>query len=221
MKEFKNTEKENQKRQNTIRFINAARKLIDENGLESVSIRKIAEMAGFHNSTIYLYFDDLDQLLMLASITYFREYSRALGEQSRKNLSSPENFLSIWNIFADSIFKAPEIYYNFFFGKHSENLQDIMNTYYNIFPNEREEFSEDIENMYYGRNIQERCMNILRPMIEEDSAVTEENISMINDMIVAFCKYKLEQKCLNPALDSDILKKQIIEAISYITGIRA
>ena len=52
------TNKELQKKQNTIRFIEAARLLIDEIGLKKVSIRKIAEQAGFHNSTIYLYFKD-------------------------------------------------------------------------------------------------------------------------------------------------------------------
>ena len=39
--------------QNKIRFIEAAQALIDEDGLEKISIRKIAERAGFHNSTIY------------------------------------------------------------------------------------------------------------------------------------------------------------------------
>lgn len=219
MKNSKTIDKEELKRQNTIRFINSARELIDQDGLEQVSIRKIAEKAGFHNSTIYLYFKDLDQLIMLASMKYFREYSSLLGKQSKKNLPPTDNFVCIWEIFADSILEYPKIFYNFFFGKRSDNLQDIMNTYYNIFPEEKEEFSEDIETMYYGRNIQERCMNILRPMIRESVSLTDDNVTMVNDIIVSFCKYKLEQKCLDSSLDSSYLKKQILDAISYIVGI--
>ena len=60
-----------QKRQKRIQFINAAKELIDLEGFQSVSIRKIAQRAGFHNSTLYLYFQDLNQLLMLASMKYF------------------------------------------------------------------------------------------------------------------------------------------------------
>ena len=65
MKESKGmsmNQKEELRTQNMIRFIEAARELIDQEGLESLSIRKIAEKAGFHNSTIYLYFRDMDHL---------------------------------------------------------------------------------------------------------------------------------------------------------------
>ena len=41
-------QKEELRTQNMIRFIEAARELIDQEGLESLSIRKIAEKAGFH-----------------------------------------------------------------------------------------------------------------------------------------------------------------------------
>ena len=47
--------KEALQRENTIRFIEAAEELIDEHGIDNVSVRKIADKAGFHNSTIYLY----------------------------------------------------------------------------------------------------------------------------------------------------------------------
>lgn len=193
--------------------------MIDEEGLEHVSIRKIAEKAGFHNSTIYLYFKDLNQLIMLASIKYFREYSHALGEQSQKHLPAKEQFLSIWGLFADSIFKKSHIYYHFFFGKHSDDLRDIMNMYYDIFPEELETFTDEIETMYFGANIKERCLNILKPLLKEDTSVTKDNLLMVNDIIISYCKYLLEQKCSDGALDSTVLKKQLLDGISYITGI--
>lgn len=219
MTSLKNNEKEEQKRMNTIRFINAARQLIDSDGLEQVSIRKIADKAGFHNSTIYLYFKDLDQLIMLASIKYFREYSQALANESRKKRPPADNFTAVWSIFARSIFKEPAIYYNFFFGKRSDNLQDILNTYYDIFPEEREELSEDLESMYFGRNIYERSLKILEPMMQEDTAVTQENLRIINETIVSYCKYKLELKCIDESLDSAKLTTDILDIIHLITGV--
>lgn len=39
--------KEALQRENTIRFIEAAEELIDEHGIDNVSVRKIAEKAGF------------------------------------------------------------------------------------------------------------------------------------------------------------------------------
>ena len=86
-------QKEELRTQNMIRFIEAARELIDQEGLESLSIRKIAEKAGFHNSTIYLYFRDMDHLVMLATLKHFTDYSRSLARLSRQNLPPLDNFL--------------------------------------------------------------------------------------------------------------------------------
>ena len=84
--------KEALQRENTIRFIEAAEELIDEHGIDNVSVRKIAEKAGFHNSTIYLYFKDVNELILLASMKHFNEYSKALARLSSKNWDSTENF---------------------------------------------------------------------------------------------------------------------------------
>ena len=78
MKESELIDKEEQKRQNARTFINAAQEMIESEGLENISVRKIAQKAGFHNSTIYLYFEDLDQLAMFASLKYFCLYGNFL-----------------------------------------------------------------------------------------------------------------------------------------------
>lgn len=219
MKELKLIGKEELKKQNTIRFINATREMIDSEGLENISIRKISKKAGFHNSTIYLYFEDLDQLVMLASMKYFREYSYSLELQSKKQLSPTENFLNIWELFIDTSMEKTHIFYNFFFGKRSENLQEIMSLYYEIFPEERDKFSDEIESMYFGKNITERCLKLLHSIIMENNLVTNENLVMLNEITVSYLKYKLTQKNQNSALDSNKIKKEILDVICYITGI--
>ena len=220
MKESELLDKEEQKRQNARTFINAAREMIDSEGLENISVRKIAQIAGFHNSTIYLYFEDLDQLAMLASMKYFREYSQSLEAQSRLNLSPTQRFLSIWELFADTMLKEPHVFYNFFFGKRSDNLPEIMNRYYDIFPEERDQFSEEIESMYFGKNITDRSLKLLMPMLREDNLVTEETLSMQNELIVCYCKYKLEQKCKDSGLNNQQLREDIMKSIAFIAGIR-
>ncbi|MEG0793897.1 MAG: TetR/AcrR family transcriptional regulator [Lachnospiraceae bacterium] len=219
MKATEIDDKELQKKENYIRFINATRELIVENGLENLSIRKIAEKSGLHNSTIYLYFEDLDQLIMLASMKFFREYSHSLEMYSKKAASATHNFLAIWELFVDTIMANPFIFYNFFFGKRSDNLEELMRMYYDIFPEERDQFSREIEAMYFGRNIMERSLNILKGLLDETNRITSENITMINEIIVSYCKYKLMEKCQTPSLDSTKLKEDILNAISYVTGI--
>ena len=209
-------DKEHLKQQKRIRFIHAAQELIENEDLEKVSIRRIAEKAGFHNSTIYLYFEDVDQLILLSSLKYFNEYSKALSELSTKDMTPLETFIKIWNFFVQTVFRKPKIFYNFFFGKHSENLTRIMKQYYELFPEEQEEYSPEIEDMYYGQNIHERCLRVLELLIGTDTRVNEETIGLINDINVSYFKYLLEQKCQNPSLDSDILKDKLLKMLHFI-----
>lgn len=207
------------KQDNAIRFINATRELMDEQGVENLSVRKIADRAGLHNSTIYLYFDNLNQLIMLASVKYFQEYSHALYLLSQKNLTPHENFLAVWELFMDAALKKPNFFYHFFFGRESRHLRDVLNSYYELFPEERQQFSETIESMYFGENITDRSMKILTPLLEEENGVTTENLSLLNELIISYCKYKLEQKCTDPQADSEQLKADTLKALAYITKI--
>ena len=211
-----NKKKEHLKQQNRIRFIHAAQELIESEGPQNASIRKIAEKAGFHNSTIYLYFEDVDQLILLASLKYLNEYSMALSELSAKNLKPFENFMTIWSFFARTVFGRPQIFYNFFFGKHSDNLTEVIKLYYELFPNEQGIYTPEIEDMYYGQNITERCLKVLAMLKDSNTRVNKENIELINDIIVGYIKYLLEQKCQNPSLDSDILTDKLLKMLKFM-----
>lgn len=204
---------------NTIRFIDATRQLIDEDGLEGVSIRKIAEKAGFHNSTIYLYFKDVNQLILLASLKHFGEYSRALSAQIQKHESILDNYFAVWSFFCQTVFGKPQIFYNFFFGKYSNNLTDTILQYYDLFPEEKIEYPKEIEEMYYAKNIHERGLVFLRPLIAlELPRVTSENVELVNDIIISCLQVLLEEKCQIPQADSDVFTKRLLDMIHYIIG---
>lgn len=57
------TNKELQRRRMMGYFIDAAIQIIDEEGVEAVSARRVAELAGYSYATIYNYFKDLNDLL--------------------------------------------------------------------------------------------------------------------------------------------------------------
>lgn len=186
------------KHANAVRFIEAAQELIDTEGIELISIRKIADKAGFHNSTLYLYFQNADQLIMLASLKYFQEYSLALEKLSKTGASAINNFYSIWAFFSETVFQKPNIFYNFFFGKYSDDLTNILKQYYLLFPNEQKKYSAEIEKMYYARNIYQRSLLILTPLMEDPKTrLNAENLDLINDIIISCLKSLLEEKCRN------------------------
>lgn len=208
-----------QKRENLIHFIKVTQQIIEEEGIQKVSIRKIAALSGFHNSTIYLYFNDLDELTMLASIKRFQKYSAALEKQSEKHADDYDNFFNIWECFCESAFKYACVFNNFFFGKYSDDLFRFLNVYYDLFPEEKNKYTKDIEAMYFGKNYTERCMKILLPLIgDERTCVTEENVEIINDLTVSYCQYLLKQKCANEAISSKKLQEKLMDSIHFLVA---
>ena len=213
-------EKDEEKRKNAIAFVEATQALIDADGLEKISIRKIAEKAGFHNSTIYLYFKDANQLILLASLKHFNEYSRKLSEYSDMIASPTDKFLAIWQAFGETVFGKPHIFRNFFFGKYSDNLTPIIHLYYRLFPEEKPAYTKEIEEMYFGGNISQRCLQILKPLVEvESTLVTEENLQLVNTITVACLKQLLDEACADPSSDPDDLNDQMIQMICHVTGV--
>ena len=73
--------------------------------------------------------------------------------------------------------------------------------------------------MYYGNSIQERCLQILAPLADHPTVrVTSDNMELVNSIIVSCLKDLLQQKCENPALDSQQLNANFLSMLSYIIG---
>lgn len=214
-------EKDVEKRKKAVAFVEATQDLIDSEGLEKISIRKIAEKAGFHNSTIYLYFKDANQLILLASLKHFNEYSHKLADYSAIIAGPEEKFLAIWRAFGETVFNKPHIFRNFFFGKYSDQLTPIITQYYRLFPEEKAAYSQEIEAMYYGGNISDRCLQILEPLARvESTLVTEENLQLVNTIIVGCLKQLLDQACADPSLDPEAVNAQLIRMICHVVGLK-
>jgi hypothetical protein len=71
--------------------------------------------------------------------------------------------------------------------------------------------------MYFGENIHERCALILKPLLKDnDLRLTEQNFDMVNDIIVGYLKYLLEQKCQLPSLPAETFSQKMLSMIRYM-----
>ena len=65
------------------RFINAAAEIMEEEGVESLTLRKVSGRAGYNSATLYNYFNDLEHLVACASVRWllacWENMSRALA----------------------------------------------------------------------------------------------------------------------------------------------
>lgn len=200
-------------------FVSAARTLLKEVPFEELSIRRIAGAANMHNSTIYLHFDNADRLLAIASVCEFEDYSLKLTEIGYDKDNAYDAFFKIWRFSCLNTFKKPAIFYNFFYGKYSDNLTDIMNSYYELFPEEKQKYASDIvESMYFGNNLSERCLTILRPLAcDPNTRVTSENLDLINEVIVYTFRGYIYKMKNNPAIPVEKMTADFISVLHYLT----
>lgn len=172
-----------QKRRMMGYFIDAANQIIEDEGIESVTIRKVADIAGYNSATLYNYFKDLNHLLFFASMKYLKDYAFSLPGYINNSKNAIDKFFRIWECFCYHSFKNPKIYYIIFFDKYSSSINDVIKEYYSIFPEELGDQSIDILPMLMEKNIYVRDMAVLQACVNE-GFIKKEYLEQINEMIL-------------------------------------
>lgn len=144
-------------------FINATIELMEEIGIENLTIRKVAERAKYNSATLYNYFDSLDELEMFASVKCLNEYVKTSQIKYSEGKSMREWYLGEWRCFCEQAFRHPRIYNFLFFSPLGEtNMTEIFRRYYEIFPQEKEYNLTDKE----ISELNEMSILIFRGMLE-------------------------------------------------------
>jgi AcrR family transcriptional regulator len=165
------------------KFIDAASTIIDDEGLDKVTIRKVASAAGYNSATLYNYFDNIEHLIIFASIRYLRDYNQGLKKYVKNARNSLERYLLIWECFCKYSFDKPDIYNLIFFSDYSNSLNNIITEYYSLFPEELADSSLRLNSMLTGNNIYSRTLYQFGGCADE-GYFREEDIPEINEVTI-------------------------------------
>lgn len=168
-----------------VTFVEATRDLILSEGVDGLSIRKIANEAGYNSATMYNYFRDLEHLTLFGSVCYLREYVMALASSLKPGMNALERFRTIYHCFNSFAFRNPDIFHNMFFGRYSDMLEDVLQTYYyELFPEELNGLSENICQMLVSGSMQKRDRVIMEELVREGYVAAEKADALL-DLIAA------------------------------------
>ncbi|HKL42250.1 MAG TPA: TetR/AcrR family transcriptional regulator [Clostridia bacterium] len=92
-------------------FIEATKSLIEETGVEALTVKKIAHKAGYATGTLYNYFDSLNVLLFNCILDYFEELYNTLSEVQLAKEDYEKYLLQLMAVYTDYFTQKPEIYY--------------------------------------------------------------------------------------------------------------
>ena len=173
-------------------FIEATEKIISEEGIEKVSIKKIAELAGYNSATLYNYFENLEVLILYASVHYLKIYLRDLKESIRENMSAMEMYITVYKMFVYHSFQKPEIFYTLFFGKYSHKLDKVIRKYYEIFPEEYEGQNALVKAILSNADIYKRDLPLIEVMVKEGSLDAKEAPYIMESIVRTHHSYLLD-----------------------------
>ncbi|KYH33988.1 HTH-type transcriptional regulator BetI [Clostridium tepidiprofundi DSM 19306] len=163
-------------------FIEATNKIIEEEGIDAVTIRKVADMAGYNSATLYNYFKNLNHLIFFASMKYLKDYALDLYDYTKDSKNSLENYVNIWKCFSYHSYLKPEIYNLIFFGEFTSSaVNDSIKEYYSIFPEELGKESKQYLPMLLEDNIYLRDYQVLK-ICAKEGFFKEEDLTEINEM---------------------------------------
>lgn len=101
-------------------FAETAKEMILTDGIDTVSVRKIAERAGYSLGTLYNHFNNLDELLWLTRSLLIKDI--AMENLSEKvSLEKPEDLAQSYKIYIRYYIKNPNVFRFFYFYKLQEN----------------------------------------------------------------------------------------------------
>ena len=189
----------------TIKFLQCTREIIYSEGIDQVSIRKVAARAGFNSATMYLYFSGSDELITLACMSYLEDYCRTLVQEIAHMNTVYDAYMRAWDVFSDYAFRNPQVFNRLFFYPHSQPLKDTAARYYQIYPELLKQSEGIMRDTLLAGTLSARNVKMLRVICEERS-IDEPYVTMINDLTVCYFKKLLDEMPANA--DEETVKQR-------------
>lgn len=162
-------------------FLDAATELIESEGMQGVTIRKIAERAGYTSSTAYNYFKDLSHLKFFAAMRFTKGYTDELPSYVDKGKNTVERWLYAWECFCKHSFANPHIYSVIFMEDLGDSAQTMLKAYYDIFAEDLLALPDELQPIIVEHSFAKRSTLYIQHAVEEDF-IQEQDVETISDL---------------------------------------
>ncbi|PIC63492.1 TetR family transcriptional regulator [Sporosarcina sp. P13] len=202
-------------------FIEATEQVIEKEGVQHVTARKIADLAGYTSSTIYNYFEELNHLIFFGSLRFLDEYITDLSKYIDREEEPLEKYLSSWECFCKHSYNNPQIYNVIFISDLGSELNELLKRYYKIYPNDLLKLPEEIKMLVMENDLSKRSKGMLHNAVQ-NKHLSDESLEAIVDITILMWKGMLTTLLNNrthytPEQATAITMNYIREIMSHYT----
>lgn len=188
-------------------YIKKTHEIMKKEGIEAVSIRRIAAELGCSSASLYRHFKNREELLYYAELRTLKSYIDSLNRAERTWSNMWDIYVGIWDCYAREAFTYPEAYNLLFFIYSNKKLNKAIREYYEIFPEDLKHTNRFFQEMLKTPDFMSRDFEMCKKCIN-DGAVTYENAIRLNRMVcMLFAGY------FKKVLDEGIEEYQIGERV--------
>lgn len=108
------TIREKQKNLARSEYVRVTKELISEFGVETVSVRKIAEKAGGSYATVYNYFKDINELFWYTIVEFLNDILEKTKVYENKKTYTLQDLKELYKLYMNHFFENPNIFHFFF-----------------------------------------------------------------------------------------------------------
>ena len=206
----KDSEKDSVKK----RYIDAAITVMEQEGLEAVTARRVSGMIGMNPANIYRHFEDLNELCMFASLSILKEYLLEMRAQVQKTQDSYENLIQSWEVFCENAFQNILVFDQMFFGINRDRLPGVAREYYEMYPEQLEGFDGSWKNVVMSGSFEERCRIALQECCTAGYFQKDDLERLIEVPRYLFMGYLHE--AVHSPNDTEQMQKLCRECLTYV-----
>ncbi|AMQ07091.1 TetR/AcrR family transcriptional regulator [Sporosarcina psychrophila] len=164
-------------------FVDATAEIIEEEGIENVTIRKVADRAGYNSATIYNYFTEISHLIFFASMKFLKTYTNDVQNAIEKGENPLEKYILSWECFCKHSFLQPQIFHAVFIMDLGNPPEKLLADYYEIYPTDLISFPEELKHILFERNVSKRGRSILE-IAANEGFIDKVDIDKVNEMTI-------------------------------------
>jgi AcrR family transcriptional regulator len=163
-------------------YVIKANEIIGKEGVEAISIRRIAAELGCSSASMYRYFKNLDELLFYAQLDALTDYILDLSKREKEWKDIWDMHFGIWRSYALEAFKNPKAFEIIFYRNIDKDLEEALKEYYEMFPEAIVLVSPFLKEMLEIPGYYERDYHVCQMLVKKGK-ITAENAKKLNHMI--------------------------------------
>lgn len=190
-------------------YIRKTREIIDKEGVDAISIRRIAREMGCSSASLYRHFENLTELIYLAEIHTLTGYIERLNEAEKNWDNIWDYYVGIWDCYCREAFRHPQAYNLLFLQFENSKLNASFKEYYQMFPEALENTNQFFMEMLETSDFMGRDFEICKKCVTEGVLDYEDAVRLNRQACLlyeGYFKYVFDHKIPEEEIDTYVEK---------------